>query len=209
MRLESRDADDIQTAQLVALLQPDAFLSQDKDLHEFSPVSKKWSQVSVALRDGAMSDHYMIEVAVGGVYVSVAVRGLKKVTADALRCFLPRIRPILQQVPREVVIAGIVLSVVALIHPTSRAYVQTSLNRLMGKIGPQGEALVNWMLDVGESYLAATTQKEEAHTFLKQCSPAIGTSQTLLNQLAQTLSRSIRPLTPAEVVEAMRVDEKL
>ena len=202
-RLQGRDPDDVPLARVVTLTGPDVLLSEDTDLLEFGAVGNQWTRVSAALRDQAECDELLIEFAAGGVLVSVAVRGLQAVAAEALRSLLKVALPLFRRVPQEVVVLGLILAVAALAHPDSRGRIQAVQDRLVQQLGPQGKVLLNLGLDAAQRYLAALEVKDKTSTFLQQCGPTMNASQTLLDGLAHVLSKSLRALTLAEIENAM------
>ena len=207
--LEGRDPKDVTLVQLVASFRPDVFLSEDKDLVKFDPIGQNWTMVSTALRDSAEHDEELVNLIADVILVSFATEVVGKLASEIVQVSLPVMTSALKRVPPEALAIGGLLAFGTLVHPTSQAYLQTTLQRFMEKIGTRGRLLLRWALREVKRREAAAAKRKKAGEFLLQCKPASEAPQSLQYHMVHVLSKSLQALTVQEIEKALLTSELL
>jgi hypothetical protein len=182
------DADDVPTGQLIELFGPHAVYSNDKrHLGHFGILGHENAQVSTAYRAKSMRDATVLGVHVGGGLVITLSFPAFEVVARLLGCVDRRLTT-------AVALVGIAGIAVAVIHPTSRRWLATHLERPLTAAGRAIEAWVQ--LEV---------EARRAEQFLIEVQRSDPMPATAFRYASRVLSQAPGPITARELTTRMKV----
>ena len=197
-RLTERDASDTLTGLLVEVLDPDLFLTQDRDMEDFQIVAPTALKgLKVAFRDKSIADALLLG---GGVGISVVVVGtfvgLSELIKLLLRAGTDRRLPFAALA--TIVLAGGALWLVNRRRITPEAYSQNLSDAPSGARDFLREVLES----VGERMEAGEAAQETIKTRIRNPTPP----RTALYYGARVLSRSAAPAQLPWLAERMKTE---